>query len=98
MTRTKPQTIDDEDARDRRKSAPPIGEQLEKYLDRIAQLAKSVVASLTAELGVDLKAAGPDREAAQELIEENFEWRLTQEEGFHELVQDILEDVRSRLI
>jgi len=38
----------------------------------------------------------PDREAAQELIEEQFESRLTQAEGFHELVQDVLESVRTR--
>lgn len=69
---------------------------LGKYLDRIGQLAKSVEASLLAELGVDVKQAGPDREAAQELIEENFESQLSQLEAFHELVQDILEDVRSR--
>lgn len=69
---------------------------LEKYLGRIEKLAKSAVTSLTKELGVDLKVAGPDRDAAQELIEENFEAWVTQEEAFHELVQDILEDVRSR--
>jgi len=71
-------------------------ESIEKYLSRVGQLTKSVVASLIDELGVDMKVAGPDREAAQELIEENFEDCLTQDEGFHELVQDILEDVRSR--
>ena len=68
---------------------------LESYLVRIQQLATDVVAGLTEELGVDPKVAGPDREAAQELIE-NFDGHLTQQEGFHELVQDILEDVRAR--
>ncbi|HEV2350411.1 MAG TPA: hypothetical protein VG028_11255 [Terriglobia bacterium] len=71
-------------------------ERIEKYMDRIDHLEKSVVARLTEELGVDPKVAGPDREAAQELIEENFEACLTEEGGFHELVLDILEDVRSR--
>ena len=71
-------------------------QRLENYLTRVGELTKSVVRGLTDELGVDLKMAGPDREAAQEIIEENFEGRLTQEEAFHELVQDILEDVRSR--
>jgi len=71
-------------------------EALEKYLARIRQVANSVFVYLTDELGVDLRVAGPDREAAQELIEENFEGQLTQEEAFHDLVQDILEDVRSR--
>ena len=71
-------------------------ETLEKYLGRINQVVKSVFACLKDELGVDPRMAGPDREAAQELIEENFEGQFTQEEGFHDLVQDILEDVRSR--
>ena len=71
-------------------------EALENYLHRIEQLSKSAVASLTDELDVDLRVAGPDREAAQELIEENFEAWLIREDGFHDLVQDILEDVRSR--
>jgi hypothetical protein len=66
------------------------------YLDRIGQLTKSVVAKLAEDLGVDIKVAGPDRDIAQQLIEENFDAYLTQEEGFHELVQDILEDVRAR--
>lgn len=71
-------------------------ETLEKYLGRINQVVKSVFSCLTDELGVDPRIVGPDREAAQELIEENFEGQFTQEEGFHDLVQDILEDVRSR--
>jgi hypothetical protein len=71
-------------------------QRIEGYLDRIAELEKSVVASVAAELGVNLGVSGPDRQAAQELVEENFEARLTQEEGFHDLVQDILEDVRGR--
>jgi hypothetical protein len=71
-------------------------EAISGYLERIADLTKSVVAKLTGELGVDIRVAGPDRDTAQQLIEENFESHLTQEESFHELVQDILEDVRSR--
>ena len=70
--------------------------RIDKYLERIGQLSKSVVSELTKELGIDLNASRPDRKAAQELIEENLENQLTREEGFHELVQDILEDVRSR--
>jgi len=69
---------------------------LEQYLARIGKLSASVVSELTAELGVDAKAGSADREAAQQLIEENFEAQLSQLEAFHELVQDILEDVRSR--
>ena len=71
-------------------------ETIAGYLERITALSGAVVAKLTEELGVDLKVAGPDRDAAQQLIEENFDLYLTQEEAFHELVQDILEDVRTR--
>jgi hypothetical protein len=71
-------------------------EAISTYLERIAGLTRSVVANLTGELGVDIRVAGPDRDVAQQLIEENFDSYLTQEEGFHELVQDILEDVRTR--
>lgn len=66
------------------------------YLDRISSLTSAVVAKLTADLGVDMKIASADRDAAQQLIEENFDAYLTQDEAFHELVQDILEAVRSR--
>ena len=66
----------------------------ESYISRIANLTNAVVESLESELAVDLRTAGPDR--AQELIEENLEGRLSQEEAFHELVQDILDDVRKR--
>jgi hypothetical protein len=71
-------------------------EVISAYLDRIALLAKSVVTKMTEELGVDMKTAGPDRDVAEQLIEENFDSYLTQEESFHELVQDILEHVRTR--
>jgi hypothetical protein len=71
-------------------------ETVSTYLERVADLTNSVVAKLTEDLGVDLRVAGPDRDVAQQLIEENFDSYLTQEEGFHELVQDVLEDVRAR--
>src|SRR5262249_37649198 len=71
-------------------------ETISRYLERIAEQTRTVVARLTDELGVDLRVAGPDQDAAQQLVEENFEAYLTQEEGFHELVQDILDDVRGR--
>lgn len=70
---------------------------LEAYIDRASELTKAVVARLANDLGESAVAAsGPDREAAQQLIEENFEGYLGQEEQFHELVQDVLDDVRSR--
>ncbi len=64
------------------------------YLDRIAQLAASVESQLVEELNVDL--GGADGEVALQLIEEHFDAYLTRDEGFHELVQDILEAVRGR--
>lgn len=70
-------------------------EAITVYLERIADLSRAVVARLNEELGGNLRDAG-DRDAAQELIEENFDLYLTQEEAFHELVQDVLEDVRAR--
>jgi len=67
------------------------------YIDRASKLTQIVVTRLTTDLGESaLAASGPDREAAQQLIEENFEGYLSQEEQFHELVQDVLDDVRSR--
>ncbi len=71
-------------------------EAIAAYLDRINRLTRTVVGNLVDELGVDVKIAGPDRDTAQQIIEENFDAYLTQEEGFHELVQDILEAVRAR--
>ena len=71
-------------------------ETITRYLECIGELSRAVVAKLNEELGVDPRDAGPDRDVAQQLIEENFDLYLTQEEAFHELVQDILEDVRSR--
>src|SRR6267378_4935285 len=71
-------------------------EAISGYLERIAELTASTVVKMAAELGVDIRLGGPDKDVAQQIIEENFESYLTQEEDFHELVQDILEDVRSR--
>jgi hypothetical protein len=71
-------------------------EVISGYLERIRELTASIVRKLIDELGVDIRVAGPDKDVAQQIIEENFETYLTQEEGFHELVQDILEEVRSR--
>ena len=39
---------------------------------------------------------GLDRKAAEQLIEENFESYLAEDEGFHELVQDVLDCIRER--
>jgi hypothetical protein len=89
-----PQVFDDEGSLTEEERAGNHA-ALEKYLERIKNLAGSVAAGLADEVGLD-HASGADRDAAQELIEENFEARLTEDGGFHELVQDILEDVRSR--
>jgi predicted GTPase len=71
-------------------------EVIASYLDRIDELTKRVVNKIAEELGVDIRVAGPDQATAQQLIEEYFDAYLTQEEGFHELVQDVLENVRTR--
>jgi hypothetical protein len=89
-------TIDDEDALPEAERAKNR-QTLEGYLNRITQLTTTVVAKLSEELGVDaVKVSGPDREAAQQLVEENFEKYLSQEEQFHDLVQDVLDSVRAR--
>lgn len=87
--------LDDEAALTEAESATNR-ETIAGYLERIMSLSTSVVAKLTDELGVDPRVAGPDRDVAQQLIEENFDLYLTQDEAFHELVQDILDEVRSR--
>ena len=70
---------------------------IETYLERIANLTTSVHARVIKDLEIDIgKISGPDREAAHQLIEENFEAYLYDDEDFHELVQDILTDVRLR--
>ena len=69
---------------------------LEGFVNRIHELAASVTQELNEELGIAPSMSDGDREAAQELIEEQFENLLTQSEGFHELVQDVLESVRTR--
>lgn len=72
-------------------------EVLEGFVDRIVQLTGIVVARLSEDLGVDAgKSASTDREAAKQLIEENFEAYVAQEERFHELVQDVLDALRLR--
>ena len=72
-------------------------QKLETYLDRIETLTRRVRAELLRELDVSLaKVRGADREAAKQLIEENFEAYLTKDKDFHEVVQDILEEVQAR--
>ena len=72
-------------------------EALRGFLDRIALLAASAEQRLSNDLGIDPgSTSGPDREAAKQLIEENFEAYVAQEELFHELVQDVLDRVRER--
>ncbi len=70
---------------------------LEGYLDRIEKLTETVAKSLETDLGIDIaKTTGPDREAAQQILEENLEALVHQQEEFYNIVQDILDDVRSR--
>jgi predicted GTPase len=70
---------------------------LENYLDRMSELTRSVAESLARDLDVDVtRLTGQDREAAQQLIEENFESYLYEDETFHALVQDLLDDIKAR--
>lgn len=71
-------------------------QNLANYLARMNDLTKVVVQRLERDLDIELnKISGPDREAAQQLVEENFDAQLSQLEEFHDLVQDVLDDVRS---
>lgn len=70
---------------------------LEGFVDRVKNLAKDTLQKLSDDLDLSAaKVAGSDREAAEQLIEENFESCLSQNDKFHELVQDVLDAIRSR--
>lgn len=70
---------------------------LEGFVNRVIALADSTLEHLSSDLGIHTgKLVGADREAAEQLIEENFETYLTQDERFHELAQDVLDAIRSR--
>ncbi len=72
-------------------------EVLQGILDRIHALTKKAVKRLSSDLGIEPgKQKNADREAAEELMEENFEAYLVEDESFHELVQDVLDRVRER--
>jgi DNA-binding transcriptional regulator YiaG len=70
--------------------------KLQRYLDRIIELSQATIEELREELGLNFNMNEGDRDAALELVEESFEGRLMQDESFHELVQDVLEDVKER--
>jgi hypothetical protein len=92
------QAIDTEDERGLTEVERAKNRQvLEGFIDRITLLARAAVSRLSVDLGIEAgKPAGPDREAAEQLIEENFENYVIQEDGFHELVHDVLDTVLSR--
>ena len=70
---------------------------LEDILGRIAALSEEAVDRLASDLGIESGTPkGPDREAVEELIEEHFEAYVMEDEGFHELVHDVLDHVRER--
>ena len=72
-------------------------EVLQNILSRIGALSERAVDRLASDLGIEPgTASGPDREAAEELIEEHFETYLLEDEGFHELVHEVLDHVRER--
>ena len=70
---------------------------LQRILDQIKALADKAVERLSSDLGIEPgKSENADLEAAEELIEENFEAYLVESEGFHALVQDVMDRVRER--
>ena len=72
-------------------------EALEGILNRIDELPAKIENRLLDELGMEPnKSMGADREALEELIEENFDAYLAEDESFQELVQDVLDRIRER--
>ena len=70
---------------------------LQNIVSRIAALTQKAVNRLSSDLGIEPGTPkGPDREAVEELIEEHCEAYLMEDEGFHELVHDVLDHVRER--
>lgn len=70
---------------------------VEGFVQRVSSLANSTLKKLSDDLDLPpASAAGSDREAAEQLIEENFENYLMQDDGFHDLVQDVLDAIRAR--
>ena len=66
---------------------------LEGIIDRIRTLSQKTSNDLDFDHGLSNIA---DHEAAEELIEQNYEAYLYENESFHELVRDVLEHVRQR--
>ena len=72
-------------------------EALRGFIERIDGLVESAEQRLSDELGIDPDdTSGDDREVAKQLMEENFEEYVAGEELFQELVQDVLDCVRTR--
>lgn len=70
---------------------------LERFVETIGGLSSQVVSRLSADLSLELaRPKDADREAAEQLIAENFDTYLVQDDSFHELVHDILDAVRTR--
>ena len=72
-------------------------EVLRGFLERIDKLVAVAEQRLSNDLEIDPDdGSGGDREAAKELMEENFEDYVAGEELFHELAQDVLDRIRAR--
>ncbi|MCY4238621.1 MAG: hypothetical protein OXC93_09750, partial [Rhodospirillaceae bacterium] len=70
---------------------------LKETLNRIAALSKKSADRLKSDLQIKpWPPRGQEREAAEELINEHLEDYLMEDDGFHELVDDVLERVRER--
>ncbi|MGX1199413.1 hypothetical protein ACSSVQ_003397 [Parvibaculum sp. MBR-TMA-1.3b-4.2] len=81
------------DTSERAKNREVLGD----FVDRIGKLTAKVLKRLSDDLGLEPgKPIGADREAAEQLIVENFEAYLAENETFHELVQDVLDRIRER--
>ncbi len=70
--------------------------ELEDFLERIYALSKKITEMLKCDLDMSDRLTNADREAADQLMEENFEDYLYKNETFHEIVQDVLDSVRER--
>lgn len=71
--------------------------ELEVIIQRIVALSSAIERQVSIDLDLNLlNASSEDKEALQELIDEAFEAELNKQEDFHEVVQDVLDRVKTR--
>ena len=72
-------------------------EALEGFIDQIIMLTQRAKERLATDLDTDVEnPTAPDRETAEQLIEENLDKYIYDDELFHALVHDVLDSLRSR--